>query len=213
MAEYTQSQSIPAQLTQLAIKNVVPLSVTLETTQKCNLACFHCYNFDMTQPNKFPSSELTSSEIMRLIEELAELGTLFLTFTGGEATIDKNLTSYVVKARKHFMRVSVKTNGVAQPGTFTSLAQSGVSEFDVSLYGMSPRTHDQITMRPGSFEKTLAGIDEITQSGAKLRINFLVAQSSVHEIPLMLKLADQYQSSYGMIFNFTSNFFRHWICH
>lgn len=206
MTDCATTTSVSKRLTQLAQQACIPLTVTLEITQRCNLTCFHCYNFDRADSSKLPRNELSPKEIHNLIDELAQLGTLFIAFSGGEATIDKNLESYIKQARKHFMRVTVKSNGVAPAGTFARLAKAGAHEFDISLYGASPQTHDAITTKPGSFLKTLAGIQEIHESGAQLRLNFVVPKTSSHEIQLMQELADQYQTGIGFVFNFTDRY-------
>ena len=35
-----------------ALKNCIPLHVSLELTQDCNFHCGHCYNFDRTTQTK-----------------------------------------------------------------------------------------------------------------------------------------------------------------
>ncbi len=206
MTDCTDSRPVSRRLTELAQKSCIPLTVTMELTKQCNLSCVHCYNFDRSDPTKLPRNELRSNEILKLIDELATLGTLFLSFSGGEATIDKNLESYIRRARKHFMQVGLKSNGIAPDGLYAKLANAGVSEFHISLYGASPQTHDRITTRAGSFKRTLAGIEAIAKTKKHLRLNYIVPKTSAHEIAQMKAIATQYQAASSFVFNFTGRY-------
>ena len=80
---------------QWAYRNLVPLSASIELTLRCNIRCLHCYNFDRDEPRakcgatgarEAPAKpELSTDEILRVMEELRASGCLFLQLTGGEA--------------------------------------------------------------------------------------------------------------------------------
>src|SRR6516164_4861524 len=58
-----------------------PLLVIWETTQACDLACAHC------RASAAPwrhSSELTTEEACRLLEEIRGFGSPLMVFTGGD---------------------------------------------------------------------------------------------------------------------------------
>jgi radical SAM protein with 4Fe4S-binding SPASM domain len=198
MTQITPSQA----MAQKSLKLLVPVGAAIELTQRCNLACFHCYNFDRTQAPKIPPNELQPEEILTVIRGLADLGILYLAFTGGEATLDHHLGHYVQLARSLHLWVVLKTNGVAKPGVFRELARQGVNAIDVSLYGASPETHDAISRRPGSFQRTIEGMEEIASTQCQLRINFLVGAHATHEVPSILDLGEKFGGSFAIGFQF-----------
>ena len=57
----------------------IPYEGMLEVTALCNERCVHCYLEVAPLPD-----ELTTMELCRVLDELAELGCLRLTFTGGD---------------------------------------------------------------------------------------------------------------------------------
>ena len=107
------ASSLTARLWRSAQRSDIPITASLEITLRCNLACTHCYNFDRERPytSEDAARELTHDETIGIIDQLAEAGCLFLSFTGGEALLHPHLESYVRHARRRRFSVKVKTNG------------------------------------------------------------------------------------------------------
>ncbi|MEK6288615.1 MAG: radical SAM protein [Acidobacteriota bacterium] len=85
-----------------------PLLVWFEITRKCNLNCPHCY-IDAGPPRE---GELATSEILHLLEEMAEMGVWAVTFTGGEPTLHPDFAEFVQFARSQGLLVGIATNGM-----------------------------------------------------------------------------------------------------
>src|SRR5688572_32017232 len=62
----------------------IPVNGTIEISNRCPLECVHCYNNLPMNDAVARKRELTTEEHYRLLDELAELGWLWLLFTGGE---------------------------------------------------------------------------------------------------------------------------------
>src|SRR5688500_15184458 len=62
----------------------IPVNGTIEISNRCPLECVHCYNNLPMGDASARKRELTTEEHFRLLDELAELGCLWLLFTGGE---------------------------------------------------------------------------------------------------------------------------------
>ena len=58
-----------------------PLKLSVCYTETCNLSCKHCYAD--CSPDK-AAAELTSEEWVRFLDEIAELGVIYLYIEGGE---------------------------------------------------------------------------------------------------------------------------------
>ena len=61
-----------------------PLSATLELTNRCNFNCVHCYINQPANDQVAKQRELTTDQVKKIIDDMAEVGVLFLTLTGGE---------------------------------------------------------------------------------------------------------------------------------
>lgn len=85
-----------------------------------------------------------------------------LILTGSEITLHRDLPEWARMARRHgFEHVRIQTHGMrlAQAGYCEELIDAGVDEFFVSVTAADAATHDEITQVPGSFDKTLRGLE------------------------------------------------------
>jgi radical SAM protein with 4Fe4S-binding SPASM domain len=129
----------------------VPQSVLFQVTDRCNYRCVHCYETHGT------AQELGTADVLRILHELADAGVLFLTFTGGEFFMRRDADELLAAARKLEFAVKLLTTGhFIDDRRADFIAELGVLEVSMSLYGADAATHEAITVHPGSFERTVA---------------------------------------------------------
>src|SRR5439155_8125892 len=66
-----------------SMRERIPIMGGLELTFRCNLACVHCYVNLAPNDREAARRELTTDEWYRVIDQVADAGTLWLTLTGG----------------------------------------------------------------------------------------------------------------------------------
>ncbi|HAT72591.1 MAG TPA: hypothetical protein DCS63_07230 [Elusimicrobia bacterium] len=143
-----------ARLNAITLERNIPVSVTIELTRRCPLACLHCY-LPETQGRARPAAELTTARWKMIISQLAEAGTLYLVFTGGEPLLRPDLAEICAYAKKLKFDVRVFSTGLGlDEARALTLKKAGVSGFDISFYG-PPAVHDGITGVKGSFTRSL----------------------------------------------------------
>lgn len=126
---------------------------------RCNLKCVHCMIED-TMDRLVPQ---TLEQFRALLAHNAvhhEWSGLILT--GSEITLHRDLPEWARMARRHgFEHVRIQTHGMrlAQAGYCNELIDAGVDEFFVSVTAADAATHDEITQVPGSFDKTMRGLE------------------------------------------------------
>ena len=76
--------SLLNEMSQKAFDLGVPISVHLDVTYRCNERCVHCY-LDHND-----HGEMTTAEIKSVLDQLAEAGVFFLTFSGGEVFLRRD---------------------------------------------------------------------------------------------------------------------------
>jgi radical SAM protein with 4Fe4S-binding SPASM domain len=142
-----------------------PLSVHFDLTYRCNERCVHCYL------DHDDHGELTTAECLAVMQELAQAGTLFLTFSGGEIFLRPDLYEILAAARRLHFDVSLKTNALlVTPERAQRLREFGVRRVQISVYSDIPEVHDAITKVPGSLQRTLAAIPLLLEQGLQVKL-------------------------------------------
>lgn len=183
-------------LESLAIKALdlgLPLNVQLDLTYRCNETCVHCYL------DHEDHGEMTTAEFLDILDQLAAAGTLFLTISGGEVFMRKDLFEILEHARKLQFSVKLKTNAVMiKPAKAQRLAKLGIAEVSISLYSHDAATHDTITQLKGSHKRTLEGIRHLQAAGVKVRVANVLMQHNADDYQQVQTLADELGVGYSV---------------
>jgi radical SAM protein with 4Fe4S-binding SPASM domain len=140
-----------------------PYSAMLEIADRCNEACVHCYQI---QGQK---GELDTAEWERVLTELAEMGVMILTFSGGEPTLRKDFLHLVAFARRLRFAVKIYSNALNITESMASeLGRLAVQEVQISLYSHVADAHDRVTRVPGSFERVVAATRSLRAAGVRV---------------------------------------------
>ncbi len=85
-----------------------PAIAFIEITNMCNLNCQHCY----ADSGKKRSNELSTEQILKLIDDFAEMGVLQLFLTGGEVFTHPDAIKIINHARTKPFSTQIFTNGL-----------------------------------------------------------------------------------------------------
>src|SRR4030095_7190721 len=91
---YRRKTSAAGLVAKLRSDEHAPFSAMIEISDRCNEVCVHCYQI---QGRK---GEMSTEEIKTVLDELADMGVLFLTLSGGEPTLRKDFLDIVRHARE-----------------------------------------------------------------------------------------------------------------
>ena len=165
------------------------LSVHWELTYRCNERCTHCY-LDVMSPGSQIPGELSTDEAKRVIDELARLGALTLSFSGGEVFLRKDIFEISQYARKKGFAVRYFTNGILiKPSIADQIAAVKPVVVELSVYGADAATHDGITQVPGSFDLTMRAVRLLLERGVRCLIKSPVMKENIEQIEAMQQLA------------------------
>lgn len=125
------------------VENCIPFNVQFELTYRCNLSCRHCYVVQDKQ------KELTFKEITSILDQLVEMGTFYLCFTGGEIFTRKDIPDILWYAKEKGFFLILLTNGtLITDKEIDELKELGPLGIEISLLGARDKTHDFITNTP-----------------------------------------------------------------
>lgn len=173
--------------------NNVPMTIQWEVTMRCNWNCTFCYQ------DAHIDEVLKTEDFFRVIDELSEMGTLGLIFTGGEALVRKDIFTIAEYAKRKGMFLTLYSNGekIADMETAKKIARL-FSEVEISILAGEPEVHDLLARKPGSWHKTLQGIKNLRELGTKLLIKTPVTKQA---LPTMKKLEKIIVQDLGLIWN------------
>ncbi|OHB70911.1 MAG: hypothetical protein A2W17_03980 [Planctomycetes bacterium RBG_16_41_13] len=172
----------------------------------CNANCIFCY-YSQSVSEKKPG--FSTEEVKRLLRFAKRRGMKIAEFTGGEPTIRKDIIDLVHYAKQlGFESVSMITNGLAlnREGFAKKLVEAGVDDFLFSIHGASNSVHDELVGVQGGFNKIVAAIKIVRDSGAKIRVNTVVVQQNYNTLLSIADLLEQLQvkAANFLIFNRTA---------
>lgn len=171
----------------------VPLDGSLELTHRCNLRCVHCYLGDQKAIRRHRKDELTTTEIKRLLDELAAAGTLNFTFTGGDPMLRKDFPELYEYAVRKGLLVTVFCDGaLITPKVMAVFDRLPPRKVEVSIYGASELTYEHITQVKGSFKRCIQGLENLKAHGHRFTLKTVLMQGNRHELPQMRALAKHY---------------------
>ncbi len=167
-----------------ALEEGVPLAVQFDLTYRCNERCVHCYL------DHDDHGELTTAEVKSVLDQLASAGTLFLTFSGGELLLRKDLFELLGYARALGFDVKLKTNAILLGEREADrIRDLGIRSVQVSIYSHRPEVHDGITKVPGSLHRSLAAIRFLRSRGLHVLIANVLMRQNAGDYPHVRALA------------------------
>lgn len=180
-----QSSSLTREYRREIAASRTPISASIELTYRCNLHCAHCYC-----PRGERSAELSTGELRALIDEMAELGTLFLLLTGGDPLLRRDFAEVYTHAKERGLLVTVFTNGVLIDDAVAKLwRELPPYHVEISLYGLTRAVYERVVGVSGSYDRCLAGIARLLRDGHALALKCPATRDNAHEIPGLISFA------------------------
>ncbi len=158
-----------------------PTIVSFAVTRACNLSCLHCH----VSAREPMTNELSLQEGMRVIDELSNLGTEALIFSGGEPLLRKNfvlsLAEYCVDAG---ILPAMLTNGLLlNHKVAEELKDAGILAVGIPIDSVIPESHDKLRNLPGTFDKAIKAIKTCKDIGLEVVITTMALKDTYAEIP------------------------------
>lgn len=177
---------------QKVITDRIPTEATIEITHRCPLTCAHCYNNLPMSDTEARRTELSYEEHCRILDELADLGCLWLLFTGGEIFARRDfLDIYTYAKRKGFL-ITLFTNGTLITERIADyLTEWRPFSIEITLYGRTRETYEKLTGIAGSYDRCLRGIRLLKERNLPLKLKTVAVTINAHEIWSMKEFAEE----------------------
>ncbi len=181
-------RALPAGLVDTGAWDAVrPRFATVYLENKCHLSCEHCYESEATHPK---SARLSLRDYERIFDELATLGVLYLSLTGGEIFLRGDLFDIVALGRERRFAVRLYTSGtLIDEARADRIRDLKVSEVQVSLYSADAATHDAFVGQVGAHEKTVRALGLVRERGVLTVMKTLALDLNIDALEALAELA------------------------
>lgn len=187
----SESRSYVHALYERAVQEKVPLTGTIDLTYQCSLRCVHCYLGPQVRKSERRSEEMATEKVFSLIDELVEAGCLFLSFSGGDPLLHKDFHEIYRHARKKGLILSILTNAVTITHSHVELFREYPPRcVDISLYGATQETYEDITQVAGSYHTCMNGIRALLDAGIPVHLKTPLLTLNKHELREIEKLSE-----------------------
>jgi len=167
-----------------------PMGLLAELTHRCSLRCPYCSNpLELDRR----SSELSTDEWKRLIDEAAALGVLHIYFSGGEPMLRRDIAELVAHAHDAGLYTNMITSGVGfQPAVLDAVAEAGLDHIQLSVQAVNAQTCDRVAGYDGALQRKHAVAADIARLGLRLTVNAVVHRENVDQINAFVQLAEDW---------------------
>lgn len=163
---------------------MAPLRTTYavwELTLACNLGCVHCGS----RAGESRAAELTTSEALDLVRQLAGVGVNEVTLIGGEAYLRPDWLRIVAAIREAGMSCSLTTGGYGiSAAAAREMRAAGLQQVSVSIDGRQT-THDLLRGRSGSWSACFRTLRYLREARIPATCNTQINRLSAPELPLI----------------------------
>ncbi len=147
-----------------------PLKCQWEITCRCNFKCVMCYT-DCFNTAEDIARELSTAEILKIMDEMRDAGVMELTLTGGEPMSRPDFRGIYTHAVKSGFLTEIYTNGAYINESWIELwKELPPYGIEISFHGNTPETFDQVTAMKGSYERVMRGIQLAVENNLPLTL-------------------------------------------
>lgn len=139
--------------------------ICIYLTDECNLRCKHCYMYSGDKSN----NEMTTDEIIYILDNFRKNGGEVVTFTGGEVTLRNDLEKILEFSKKIGLKNTVLSNGVSWNDELIESVYMYIDEIQISIDGYDEESNAKVRGK-GTFEKVVCNIDKLFNKGLRLSV-------------------------------------------
>lgn len=130
-----------------------PSHAQIGLTNACPQNCEYCYNKDRR------GTEMDTPSIKRVIQDLKEMGVIWLGFTGGEPLLNRDIVRITEAAGDDIALKLFTTGCTLTRGLASDLKRAGLYSVSISLDHWQAEEHDRLRRFEGAFQTALKAVD------------------------------------------------------
>lgn len=178
-------------------KSRIPIVGGFEISFKCNLFCVHCY-----AAAGRGYSDLSFNQIAKIIDEMADEGTLLLSLTGGEPLLREDFSDIYKYIKRKGILIELLTNAtLVDDKIIDILGEYPPVKLDISMYGRTEQTYERVTRVKGSYNKFMTALEKLRANNIPFDLKTIVLSINKDEVFSMKAFAKDLGVGFRYSFN------------
>lgn len=169
-----------------------PVNGSLELLPLCNMNCEMCYIRRSKAEVDAGGGLHDVEEWIRLGEEMARAGVLFLLLTGGEPLLFPDFQKLYLSLKKQGMILTVNTNGtLLDEGWADFFAAHRPRRINITLYGGSDTAYEKLCHYQGGFSGAVEAIRLLRERNVDVKINESVTRYNREDMEAIYRIGKE----------------------
>ena len=165
-----------------------PLIAAFQLTNLCNFKCRMCNIWQ--NPKK---STISLSLFKKYIDDLSKMGCCYVTLSGGEPLVIKDIEEYISYAKKKIPFVNLTTNGYLLNDRMAfKLGKLKLDSLSISIDSIADK-QDKIRGAIGSYNTCIRAINNLKKYAPKTQIiiNTVISPWNIDNLPKLVDLVEK----------------------
>jgi len=177
-------QSFKAILKVRYLQKRIPLAVRFQLTNRCTLQCKYC---NIWHKDK---KELSTQQIIRILEELYKLGTKRISFSGGEPLLRNDIDEIITFCNKKGIYPEMNSNGTLVRNKLDTVKK--LDFLKLSLDG--PQEVHNAVRGEGSYQKVIEAADIVFENKVNFGFACTMTRYNINCLDHILEMAKRYNT-------------------
>lgn len=181
------------QLRVWARQNSVPLNLTFELTPFCNFNCVMCYVRLTGEEAKKQGELLPAEKWLEIARQAREMGTLYVTLTGGEPFLHPEFWKIYGELNKMGFLISILSNGsMIDESVMENFRKYGMPyTVKLTLYGVSNETYKKVCNSPDGFTRISKAVDLVKEANVPLKMTSTIVRENADDLQKIYAFAKE----------------------
>lgn len=176
-----------------AKQNFVPLNATFELTPFCNFSCVMCYVHLTEEKAEKQGRILSADEWLGIARQARDMGTLYVTLTGGEPFLHPEFRKIYSELNKMGFFISIMSNGSLIDEEMIEFFRECGMPFMIKLtvYGASDETYKKVCGSSDGFTKMSKAVDLLKNEGVPLKMTSTIVRENADDLQKIYAFANE----------------------
>lgn len=159
----------------------IPFIISWHLVNRCNRRCKYCFRWDV------PCKELTTQQVISIINDFEKIGTRVIIFSGGESLLRDDIGEII-----NYCRSKNIFTGLTSNGSLVSLKINEIKNLNILKLSLDgPKEINDFLRGDGSYDDVMTAVEFGKKHGLKIKFNTTLSKYNLSCIDFILQKAKE----------------------